>query len=72
MNCKKCQNGRRFAEGSIYCTLYGMIVREDHNGTRKGCEEADERIEDNHKDSAGGTELHDDSWEAIDRMQGVL
>ena len=30
MKCGKCPEGRRYAEGSIFCTLYGIIIREDH------------------------------------------
>ena len=36
MICKDCPEGRRFAEGSVYCILYGMIIRETHICTRDG------------------------------------
>lgn len=36
MKCRNCPEGRRFAAGSIYCRLYGMIIRDDHECGRKG------------------------------------
>ena len=35
MKCRNCQDGRRFAEGSINCTWYGMVLRADHECTRE-------------------------------------
>ena len=36
MKCMECHQGRRFAEGSIYCRIYGMIIRESHECKREG------------------------------------
>ena len=30
MKCAECERGKRFAEGSVYCLAYGMIIRADH------------------------------------------
>lgn len=39
MTCRECPEGRRFAEESVYCVLYGMIIRADHECTRKMAKE---------------------------------
>lgn len=36
MKCRECANAKRFAEGGIYCVMYGMIIHADHDCTRKG------------------------------------
>lgn len=72
MKCKNCAEGRRFASGAIECLLYGFIIRADHEGKRKGCEEAGERAEDRTRNDEGGAEIQDDGWDAVDRLQGVL
>ena len=36
MKCRECARGKRFAEGSVYCILYGMIIREGHECERAG------------------------------------
>ena len=36
MKCRECAEGRRYAEGSVWCVQYGMIIREDHECTREG------------------------------------
>lgn len=72
MKCRECPEGRKFARGSVECLLYGFIIREDHEGTREGCAEIEERI------AAGGyadnqaTELQEDGWDAIDSLPGFL
>ena len=30
MKCGRCPEARRFAEGSMFCMPYGMIIREEH------------------------------------------
>lgn len=30
MRCSECECGKRFAEGSVYCHAYGIIIRADH------------------------------------------
>lgn len=72
MICRNCPEGRRFARGSVECRRYGMIIREDHEGTREGCVEIEERI------AAGGyadnpaTELPEERWPDIDGLPGIL
>ena len=71
MKCKRCPEGRRFAEGSIYCTLYGIIIREDHEGTREGCI-AHEGDQDLLRDGEDGTEIQSQRGRTADRLPGVL
>lgn len=33
MICKRCPEGRRYANGSTICRFYGMIIRDDHECT---------------------------------------
>ena len=72
MICRNCPEGRRFARGSVECRPYGMIIREDHEGTREGCAEIERRI------AAGGyadnqaTEPPEERWPDIDSLPGVL
>lgn len=44
MKCKNCPEGRRYAAGSILCTWYGMIIREDHECTGEGNSMNDMRV----------------------------
>lgn len=37
MKCGRCPEGRQFAKGSTYCRIYGMIIRDDHEGTLESC-----------------------------------
>ena len=37
MKCGQCPTGKRYARGSTYCTLYGMIVSDGYEGDKKGC-----------------------------------
>ena len=30
MKCKRCPEGRRFAQGCTYCRWYGMILPDEH------------------------------------------
>ncbi len=50
MTCRRCPEGRRYAPGSVYCRIYGMILTEEHECRRragKAHEEAGEyRVED--------------------------
>ena len=71
MKCKRCPEGRRFARGSVECLLYGMIIREDHEGTREGCLQHDADDGGSYADNQA-TELQDDRWDAIDSLPGFL
>lgn len=33
MICKRCPEGRKYAEGSVICRFYGMIIRDSHECT---------------------------------------
>ena len=75
MKCKYCPEGRRFASGSVNCLLYGMVIREDHEGTMEGCggrgKHADEDA-----GKYGAVEvtarLPEDEWDAVDALPGLL
>ena len=60
MKCRECVQGRRFSAESVYCVMYGMIIREDHECTRKGGQRR-ERDEGDGAEMRGGTEIHEDS-----------
>ena len=36
MKCRECAEGKQYAEGSVWCIKYGIIIREDHECTREG------------------------------------
>ena len=36
LKCRECAESRRYAEGSVWCVHYGMIIREEHECTREG------------------------------------
>ena len=70
MKCKECAEAKRYAEGSVLCIQYGIIIRADHECIREGGRKRTD--DDDRRDGGGETELQDDSWEAIDRMQRVF
>ncbi len=38
MICKECGKAKRYAIGSMYCLLYGIIIDEKHEGNLEGCD----------------------------------
>lgn len=70
MKCKDCAEGKKYAEGSVLCIQYGIIIRADHDCIREGGRRREDA--DDQREGGGETELQDDSWETIDRMQGVF
>ena len=56
MKCRECHQGRKFAEGSVYCRIYGMIIREDHECGQKGGRPR-ERDEDQREPGEDETEI---------------
>ena len=36
MICGRCPEGRRFAQGSTFCVLYGIIISDKHECTLEG------------------------------------
>lgn len=71
MICKNCPVGRRYAAGSIYCLLYGMIIRDDHECTREGGKRH-ERYEGDPGEERKETGLQEDGWDAADSLPGLL
>lgn len=71
MTCGKCPEGRRFAAGSVFCLLYGMIIRETHKCTRDGGNRHD-RDGDHSTDGEGKAELQEDSCGADGSVPVVL
>ena len=73
MKCRQCPEGRRFARGSVECPYYGIIIREDHEGTRERCisHEGDQLPAGSYADNPV-TEPQEDGWDAIDSLQGFL
>ena len=71
MRCAECRRGRRFAVGSVYCRLYGMIIREDHECGMKGGLRREGNESDRHQ-GEDETELQEDGAGAAGRLQIVL
>lgn len=57
MKCRNCPEGRRFAEGSTYCVLYGMIIRDEHECKREGGRRHDGTDADHGQDGGDKAEL---------------
>ena len=55
MRCRECAEAKKYAEGSRYCTQYGIIIRDDHICIRDGHRKREEETEEN--------------WEAIDALE---
>ncbi len=72
MICRNCPEGRRYARGSVECLPYGMIIREDHEGTREGCAEIEERIAAGDYADNQATELPEERWPDFDDLPGIL
>lgn len=72
MKCKECAEGKKYAEGSILCIQYGIIIRADHECIREGRRRREREDESDQRDSTEETGFQDNEWEAIDRMQGLL
>lgn len=36
MKCRECAEARRFADGAVFCVMYGLIINENHDCNRKG------------------------------------
>ena len=73
MICKNCPEGRRYAEGSRYCVLYGIYIGENHECSRKGGQMHENDVpagdDRNIREETG---LSEDGWDAVDRLQGIL
>ena len=71
MTCKECRKAKQFAAGSMYCLLYGIIIREEHEGNLKGCED-DDGDPDLRGKGTDGTEIQGKRGNAADELQRVL
>lgn len=71
MICKNCPEGRRYAAGSIYCILYGIYIRENHECIREGGKRHDGDA-DNGRGSQDRTEIQDNSTGAAGGLPGVV
>ena len=36
MKCRECAEARKFADGAVFCVIYGMIISAEHECDRKG------------------------------------
>ena len=70
MKCRECHQGRRFAEGSIWCRIYGMIIREDHECTREGWKIHDD--DDQRGEGDDETAIPSDGGGAAGAGEGIL
>ena len=62
MKCKDCPEGKRYMSGSVYCHLYGIIIREEHECTREGGRRHDGTgTEGDGEEKREGAGLHKDS-----------
>lgn len=70
MKCMDCHQGRKFAEGSVYCRIYGMIIREDHECTRDGWKihDEEEREQGNDKEAVLDGDGRDHRGDGRDRV----
>lgn len=60
MICRDCPEGRRFAQGSVYCIRYGMIIRENHECRLEGGKRHDGGAADHGKGIREETGLQED------------
>ena len=52
MKCGECVRGRRFAQGSVFCVMYGVIISEDHECGLEGGKRHEGA--DNQREDGGG------------------
>ena len=71
MRCGKCRKARRYAIGSMYCTLYGIIISEEHNCDREGARPrgTDTDRSGNSEEQAG---LYEDGGGDLVRLPGMV
>ena len=69
MKCRECRHGRHYANGSVNCILYGMIIRAEHECT---LEREILTYDDYNSGGEGEAEIHGDGGGAAGEMPGVL
>lgn len=52
MKCGECVRGRRFAQGSVFCVMYGVIISEGHECDLEGGKRHEGA--DNQREDGGG------------------
>ena len=72
MICRECQEGRRYAEGSIFCTWYGIIIRENHECSREGGKRHDGEPGGDRENNTNRAELQQNGGNAAGGMPGVF
>ena len=65
MKCRECAEGRKYAEGSVFCIQYGMIVRADHECIRDGSRMRER------EEKALPEEAPEHEWDAINEIEGI-
>ena len=68
MKCRDCVQARRYSAGAIRCIEYGMILRDDHECTKKGAEQR----EDQHGEGDDEAEAGHPGERSAGALSGVL
>lgn len=73
MKCKECAEGKKYAEGSVMCIQYGIIIRADHDCIREGGRIREREPDADHSgDISQQTGIPENEWDAINRIEGIL
>lgn len=71
MKCWACAEGKRFAEGTVFCVMYGIIISASHDCDREGA-----RLRGTDTDRSGDGEdkagLHEDGPGDLVRLPGMV
>ena len=62
MICKRCPEGRKYAEGSVICRFYGMIIRDSHECTLERGKKHERDNNYRHEGYDGPTVRENGSW----------
>ena len=71
MTCGRCPEGRRFADGGVWCVMYGMILRENHECRLEGGKRH-EQDAGGGADGGGEAEVYEDRGGAAGAVPGVV
>lgn len=73
MKCRDCPEGRAFAEGSVFCIPYGMIIRGEHECTLRAWEDTEDDGTDGQRQRGDDeTGLQKDGRRTAETLPGVL
>lgn len=67
MKCRECAEARKFADGAVFCVIYGMIISAEHECDRKGG-----RLRGAEDRETEETGLLEDGGGAVIEMPGIL